>query len=426
MNSTGIRQVLYDLRHQPVIGIVTIAGTAMTIFFIMITVMMYRGHVAPFAPESNRPRMLIGKFLHITNTTTNYDGSAGMSLDTAERLFGGLKTAEEVSFDAGNETLEAMVAGGEMVNAYTRYTDDAFFRIFDHEFLAGAPFDKAASDAGLCKAVISEKTARRLFDSPENAIGKTFYLQSVPFEVTGVVAETSPLAEYGSGDVFVPLRSMLEKTWWNFNGPFGPVYAVVLAKSPSDFPAIRAEVNARKQAMNNDLKANEEVIVDHGSPFTMEEIRTVHGSNGDCSADESRKMRYIIYAIFLLIPAINLSSMSRSRLRDRIVEIGVRRAYGATRFSIISRIINENLVVTLIGALLGIVLSMGFGYFFTGFLYADLSTGIPPHIPLGVLFDWQTLGFVILASFVLNLLSAGLPAWRASRIDPVNAINNRL
>ncbi len=426
MNSTGIRQVLYDLRHQPVIGIVTIAGTAMTIFFIMITVMMYRGHVAPFAPESNRPRMLIGKYIHTRNLDNGGDGSAGMNPDVAKQLYGDLKSAEAVSFQVEAGTLEATVPGGDRMNAYTRYTDDAFFRIFDHKFLAGAPFDKAASDAGLTRAVISETVARRFFGSAENAVGKTFYLQSIPFEVTGVVADTSPLAEYGSGDVFVPMLSMLEKTWWNFNSVFGMVYAVILAPSADDFPAVRAEIAARKQALNADLKKDNEELVDHGSPFTMEEVRTVKGSNGDSSADEGRKMRCIIIAIFLLIPAINLSSMSRSRLRHRIVEIGVRRAYGATRLSIISRIISENLVVTLIGALAGIVLSMGFGYFFSSFLYADLTTGVPPSIPLRVLFDWQTLGFVILASFVLNLLSAGLPAWKASRIDPVNAINNRL
>ena len=54
----NLRQVLYDMKHQPVIGIVTMIGTALAIFLIMVVVMMNRVTVAPFAPETNRDRTL--------------------------------------------------------------------------------------------------------------------------------------------------------------------------------------------------------------------------------------------------------------------------------------------------------------------------------------------------------------------------------
>ena len=54
----AIKQILYDFRHQSVISWVTLLGTMLAVFLIMIVVMMQQIQIAPFAPESTRDRTL--------------------------------------------------------------------------------------------------------------------------------------------------------------------------------------------------------------------------------------------------------------------------------------------------------------------------------------------------------------------------------
>ena len=71
-------------------------------------------------------------------------------------------------------------------------------------------------------------------------------------------------------------------------------------------------------------------------------------------------MMMIFYCVLIILPAINLSSMTRSRLRHRVAEIGVRRAFGAKRISIVGQMFGENLIITFIGGAIGLILSVAF------------------------------------------------------------------
>ena len=61
------KQALAQLRQQPIISLVSILGTALAIFLIMLVVMIQQVKVAPFSPESNRDRFLHVRFMSITN-----------------------------------------------------------------------------------------------------------------------------------------------------------------------------------------------------------------------------------------------------------------------------------------------------------------------------------------------------------------------
>ena len=77
-------QAWAQLRQQPLISAVSIAGTALAIFLIMLVVMMQQVKVAPFAPESNRDRFLHVHYMSITNK--NWGG--GSSNRSEERRVG--------------------------------------------------------------------------------------------------------------------------------------------------------------------------------------------------------------------------------------------------------------------------------------------------------------------------------------------------
>ncbi len=58
-------------------------------------------------------------------------------------------------------------------------------------------------------------------------------------------------------------------------------------------------------------------------------------------------------------------------------------------------------------------------------IFTDLSINREIDLSLKLLIDWKLYGAALAFCFLLNILSSGIPAWRASRINPVDAINSR-
>ena len=88
--------------------------------------------------------------------------------------------------------------------------------------------------------------------------------------------------------------------------------------------------------------------------------------------------------VILLVPALNLSGLTSSRLKDRMGELGIRKAFGGTRWNIIKQILLENMILSLIGGLIGLIISY-FGMYivrewvFTSTTYFSLN--IDPRYP---------------------------------------------
>lgn len=95
-----IRQIIYDLRTQPIIAWVTMAGTALTVFLIMTVVMLQQVGVTSFAPESHRDRMLYGMYIHIKGIGSNssIDNSSGLSREMARKMYDGLEGVEAIAY----------------------------------------------------------------------------------------------------------------------------------------------------------------------------------------------------------------------------------------------------------------------------------------------------------------------------------------
>lgn len=209
-------QAWAQLRQQPLISAVSIAGTALAIFLIMLVVMMQQVKVAPFAPESNRDRFLHVHYMSITNKNWGGGSSNGpMGLKTARECFQSLKTPEAVTiYTCMVVSTPVNLPGQPGTGIDLLQTDDAFWHVFDFSFIAGKPYDRATFDAGQPVAVITESVARRLFQTSD-AIGREFLLNHAPYKVAGVVKDVSTLATVAYGQVWVPYTSteITKDTW---------------------------------------------------------------------------------------------------------------------------------------------------------------------------------------------------------------------
>lgn len=233
-------QAWAQLRQQPMISAVSIAGTALAIFLIMLVVMMQQVKVAPFAPESNRDRFLHVHYMSITNKSWGEGNSSNgpMGIKTALECFKSLKTPEAVTiYTCMVISTPVNLPGQPATGIDLLQTDDTFWRVFDFSFVAGKPYDQATFDAGLPVAVITESVARRLFQTTE-AVGREFLLNHAPYTVSGVVKDVSTLANTAYAQVWVPYTSTeITKSTWS-DEHMGMMSVTILAKSRDDFPAI--------------------------------------------------------------------------------------------------------------------------------------------------------------------------------------------
>lgn len=140
--------------------------------------------------------------------------------------------------------------------------------------------------------------------------------------------------------------------------------------------------------------------------------------------------QYIITLIILLIvPAVNLSGLTLSRMRKRLSEIGVRKAFGAPRRELMMQVLSENMLYSLLGGVLGLILSYGATFFLGSMLFSIdfMGNGVTDlrTMCMDLLFDPVVFLLAFFACFALNLLSAAIPAWRVTRTNIVDAINER-
>ena len=244
-------QAWAQLRQQPLISAVSIAGTALAIFLIMLVVMMQQVKVVPFAPESNRDRFLHVKWMSISNSNWGDGTSNGpMSAQTARECFQSLKTPEAVTiYTVFPISTPVSLPGSPAISVDLRQTDDIFWRVFDFSFIGGKPYDKATFDAGQPVAVLTESVVRSLFGTTD-AVGREFLLNHAPYRVAGVVKDVSTLADCAYGQVWVPYTSTgMDKEAWN-DRHMGMMSCTMLAHSRDDFPAIRQEAERRKLEYN--------------------------------------------------------------------------------------------------------------------------------------------------------------------------------
>lgn len=419
-----LRQIYFDMRHQTVIAWVTFLATAMSVALIMVVVMMQRVQVVPFAPESCRDHLLVGPTLHLQEIENpEYNSSSFLSFSTARFLYDDLDGVDRISyFTFSPDISEVHAPEGDFVKALSRRTDAAFFDVFDHQLVEGRYYTKDEADALMPLAILAESTARSVLGE-KPWTGRKVVVDNSDYTVVGVVRDNSSLATTAHGEVFIPTGPADTKgQWGDYMGPFA---AAMVVADGVDFQHIRDQVKGRYSKLDAQLSATGQRAVYHEQPYDQEALTSDFGSNTTPDPGPARRMRLIIYAILLIVPAINLSSMLHSRMRRRVNEIGVRRAFGCTRARIMTDIISENFIVTLAGGIVGVAIGVVFAATYSGLYETVDNLGKNDTPALSALLNWSTIAVALIVCFILNILSASLPAWQASRMKPVDALNSK-
>jgi putative ABC transport system permease protein len=392
---------------------VNLFGIAFTLLVLILAAALLDNTLAPGAPETRLDRIL-------TIETARMAGEQWVSTSNpGYRLLDGwvrdLPGAEAFSISSTVSAVTSFV-DGRKVEADLRRTDGEFWEIMEFEFVEGGPFARADEERGSFVAVVDETTRER-FGLGTPAVGKTVRIDGQAFAVVGVVTDVPWTRRLTHANVWVPISTAKSTAYRD--DLLGGFQGIVLARRRADFPEIKSELAARMASVP---LPDGYLSLSSGAYTQFEQLaREVAGASyaDDVSSAPVRRLTMILALLaigFMLLPSLNLINLSLSRILERSSEIGVRKAFGASSWTLVGQFLVENAVLTLVGGALGYVLSVVALRVVTdsGWIpYADLQ------LSLRVFF--VALGM----SLVFALLSGVYPAWRMSRLHPVEALHGR-
>lgn len=409
-----------------------IAGTGLAIAMTMVIFVAHYIRIAPIYPETNRAQTWVLKSVSVQRVNANGNANWKSSYQQVRDWWYHIQEAEHISavYEMwGNEDYIQPENMGADIKVEVKYTDPAFFHVFQFKFLAGKPFSQSDFDSGIMNAVLGESLARRLFGTTDVA-GRTFSLNYTDCRVAGVVKDASFLTSESFAQLYLPYSTVtgFDKAGEGLLGMLGAYIVYFKVKDDAQGEALERAVEEQVRKYNTSQEEYKLVLL---GPDVYWKSAYRHG-NASLDWWELIRQWGGLVLMFLLVPALNLCGMISTRMENRLPEMGICKAFGASRGRLLRQVLTENLVLTCLGGLFGLcvawmVLIVGRNQVFTLFdRYGDMPPeGVDTLVSFDMLFSPWMLIFGFLVCLLLNLLSAIWPAWKALRKDIVYSLNQK-
>ncbi len=445
-----IKKTIQEAMKTPGFSLLYIGGVAFTIAFTIIYGMLLYSQLGPVYPEYDRPSTIYLETIVLTQGNNRSSNSLSESF-IDEHLRDKLKSADAMTALVNYNSDFPMVqtdGHGPEFHAEVRYVEPSFFDFYKYEFKDGKPFSQADFDSKIPVADISENIAIRLFGGPEEAVGKDISIDHVDYRIRGVFREGSALNVDSYGEVFLPYTLYLGAENEGMRRYLGPLKAAIKVK-PGQEAALREElrdISRRINAMDTTdwnfylpgvATHAEHVLTDTNVEFGWDENiddATRFRIKETSTITQMWRPFLIALLVVLVIPALNISGLIGARMDRMASELGVRRCFGANRRKLMNLVLSENLVLTLIGGVLGLIAAWLISVFAGTFLLqltplaydtgfgggkdASFITGETAFAPLLFI-------FALVICLILNLISAWIPAHRALHTQITESLNSK-
>ncbi|HKR26865.1 MAG TPA: ABC transporter permease [Acidobacteriaceae bacterium] len=275
---------------------------------------------------------------------------------------------------------------GQQQLAIARWADPGYFHAMGIPLLRGHSFDASKRLANADEAVISASLAQHFFGT-EDPIGKHLITDGRRFQIVGVVGDTRYLASR-------PVEPMV---YFSIeSGDFGS--AALVVRSAGDVTTLALPIQKIVQQLDPQL-----AVMDI---LTMDQV--IGRSILDTTFDAELLLMFA--GLSLLFATVGLFGVLSFITAQRTQEIGIRMALGAQRERVLEQVLLDGLKPALMGLVLGLAGSVGAVQLVRSMLYA--TRPLDPAV-------FALVSVVLLAVAVAACLS---PAWRASRLDPMQAL----
>lgn len=256
--------------------------------------------------------------------------------------------------------------------------------------------------------VLGKRVYEALFEKDEDPCGKYICASGIYYRVVGVNAAEPNISINGSTSEVIMIPFTIFNTAYN-QGKTIQVIAATLKpgyKMADVKPKIEQTIKAAHLISPTDSQALG--IFDADAMFSMMD-NVFLGLN---------ILVIIVGAGTLLAGIIGVSNIMMVTVKERTVEIGIRRAIGAQPRDIMQQILSESVVLTLLSGTLGICAGVGFLQLVEGMTVSDAGH----HYAFQMSF-WMAIGALVLVVF-LGMVAGLAPAYRAMAIKPVDAMRD--
>jgi len=294
----------------------------------------------------------------------------------------------------------AQVAAGDQ-DWYTQILGESadYFDLRRWPFSEGSVFnDQDVRSAGKI-AVIGKTVATQLYGN-DDPLGKVIRIKNVPFIVSGVLIPKGLSLQGQDQDdvIIVPYTSAMKR-----------VLGGTTLRTINVQAASAEQLSSVEQQITDLLRQRHRITPGKDDDFTIRTQQEI----ADFATSTARVMSLLLAAVAgvsLLVGGIGIMNIMLVSVTERTREIGIRMAVGARGGDILVQFLIEAVTLSVIGGLIGIGSGIGFSK-----LIAFL-TSWPTLTPV----VW--IGIASVSSAIAGIISGFYPAWKASKLDPIDAL----
>jgi ABC-type antimicrobial peptide transport system permease subunit len=305
-----------------------------------------------------------------------------------------------------------LTVGQQKANSQLFGIQENYLELANRHTVAGRWFSAEEINNGVRQAVLGPQVVNSLWGpgtDPHTVVGQSIRVGHSTFEIQGVVNSD------GQNDnvVMVPLSAARSFVVGNNAGKLD----VIIAKSTGTSTLKQAE-----SEIYGVLYTQHHVRVDTDRDFNVQDFTSI-------LEQQMQSIKFLqmfivaIAAISLFVGGVGVANIMLVSVTERTREIGIRKAIGAPRRAIMRQFLSEAVLLTALGGMVGVVLGIGLcmlGKVVIPKVWPPDPSSLTPT-PLPIL----TLAPVLVAfgvSLVIGLLAGGYPAFRASRLRPIQAL----
>lgn len=400
------------LRRKKFLTFVNIFATTLTLTVLVVVAAFSAAKLYPRGAERGSGNFLVVDNVCFQGGTEENQSTwnSGPGFRFYRDYIAPLEAPDRVSF-ASRTSAAVSYVDGRKVESQLRRTDGAYWEILAFDFLEGGPLTAADHDSGRFVAVIN-RAARDALLGGGPAVRRSITANGQTFTVVGVVENEPESNEVAFADIWVPLTTAPSSGYreqWLGNG-----VALLWTADSDRRGAIKREYRDRLAAFEYEDPER------YHTARSVAETRLDNLANlfvDDWCTSETHLARFagiatVLILAFMLLPAINMINLNVSRILERAPEIGLRKAAGATRRSLVIQFILENLVLTAVGGL------VAFGL--TPWVLDIINDTVIEYGQLTM--NWRVFVAGLFFVAVFAVFSGAYPAWRMARLEPVQAL----
>jgi putative ABC transport system permease protein len=264
--------------------------------------------------------------------------------------------------------------------------------IADGRFLSPAD-----AEGGRPMCVIGSTVATNLFPR-ESPLGKRIIIGTRPFEVIGVLEKQGDMFGQFDNQAIIPLRQLTAA----FLHTRDVEMIEVKVKEVADLESAKEELHSAMRRIRRLAPGDPDDFAINQQEQVLEMVHKVTAIIGGIGL--------FITGLSLFVGGIGIMNIMFVSVAERTREIGIRKAIGAKRRTILLQFLVEAATICLIGGAIG----LGIAWPVTLVMQQYMPAALSPTV----------VGLALLVSLVTGLLSGFVPAWRAARMNPVDALRN--